>query len=342
MAGGRGGRRTYVRDGRGRFASTGTTRSRPAPKRAATRGTNRLTRDNAGRIAGVGRNGATARGGRLRTAAGNQRATQTARLARQGGTIAKPKGLKPGALKPRAAKPATRRSPATSRLRPGELMNAVARPVNTMAKPKRGENPFHLFAGPKHVEKNLRIAEEWARQRGIRTYRFDGTQRSDGTGNRIAEAGYGQKNMGLNQSHPFWQSPRRTTLEGRRSGWWSSSSPTAILYHEAGHTRDTGGKQRWLRMEKDGKGSKAFEWKAVAGGGGPATRLRRAWQMRDLAGRVSGYARKDPGEFIAETYAGLRTGRRYDYQVMRAYREAMGLPATPPARRRSRIRRPKP
>jgi hypothetical protein len=43
------------------------------------KGTNRLTRDNAGKITSVGGTGATARGGRLRTAAGNQRATQTAK-----------------------------------------------------------------------------------------------------------------------------------------------------------------------------------------------------------------------------------------------------------------------
>ncbi len=63
---------------------------------------------------------------------------------------------------------------------------------------------------------------------------------------------------------------------------------------------------------------------------------------RSLAKRVSQYATTNPAEFIAETYAGLRTGRRYDFQVMRAYREAMGLSPNPAARRRSRVRRPKP
>jgi hypothetical protein len=78
----RGTRRTsYVRDNRGRFASTpgGGAPKRPPAKRAS-RGTNRLTRDNSGRITSVGGNGATARGGRLRTGAGNLRARQTDRL----------------------------------------------------------------------------------------------------------------------------------------------------------------------------------------------------------------------------------------------------------------------
>ena len=56
----------------------------------------RYARDNRGRFSSTG---ATARGGRLRTAAGNKRATQTKKLS--GGkvdTIGKPKGLKPGSL----------------------------------------------------------------------------------------------------------------------------------------------------------------------------------------------------------------------------------------------------
>jgi hypothetical protein len=72
------------------------------------RGTNRLTRDNAGRITSAGGEGATARGGRLRTAAGNLRATQTAKIkgAAKASTIAKPKGGNPG-----PAKVATRKRP---------------------------------------------------------------------------------------------------------------------------------------------------------------------------------------------------------------------------------------
>jgi len=76
-------RRTYVRDGRGRFASTGTTtaKAKPAARRAQ-RGTNRITRDNSGKITGVGKNGATVRGGRLRTGAGNQRGAVLDRMKR--------------------------------------------------------------------------------------------------------------------------------------------------------------------------------------------------------------------------------------------------------------------
>jgi hypothetical protein len=85
--------RTYKRDANGRFAGGGgSTRSgRPAAK-PVSRGKNRITRDNAGRIASVGGEGATARGGRLRTAAGNKRAVQTARIKGAGGKLRKPVG----------------------------------------------------------------------------------------------------------------------------------------------------------------------------------------------------------------------------------------------------------
>jgi len=64
----------------------------------------KYTRDNNGRFASTG-TGATARGGRLKTASGNKRKTQTAKMtgSKTASTIAKPKGLKPGTLKPKAA-----------------------------------------------------------------------------------------------------------------------------------------------------------------------------------------------------------------------------------------------
>ena len=60
----------------------------------------RYARDNRGRFASSG-SGATARGGRLRTAAGNKRKTQTMQAsAAPKGTIGKPRGLKPQSAKP--------------------------------------------------------------------------------------------------------------------------------------------------------------------------------------------------------------------------------------------------
>lgn len=63
----------------------------------------RYTRDNRGRFASAG-SGATARGGRLKTAGGNKRQTQTMTAkAAVKGTVGKPRGLKPGSIKPKPA-----------------------------------------------------------------------------------------------------------------------------------------------------------------------------------------------------------------------------------------------
>jgi hypothetical protein len=93
-------KRTYVRDANGRFASTGGGGPRrPAVKAAPTRAGNRLNRDNAGKITGIGRDGALARGGRIRTASGNRRATQTAKIkGAVGAVIGKPRNMMPGAM----------------------------------------------------------------------------------------------------------------------------------------------------------------------------------------------------------------------------------------------------
>ena len=75
----------------------------------------RYTRDNRGRFSSTG---ATARGGRLRTAAGNKRATQTTKISgsKASGTVAKPKGLKPGAIKVKSQVSSARQA-ATDRLK---------------------------------------------------------------------------------------------------------------------------------------------------------------------------------------------------------------------------------
>lgn len=66
----------------------------------------RYVRDNRGRFATTASGGATARGGRLRTAAGNKRATQTIEAPGRTGVIGKPRGLAPGSIKPKP-KPAS-------------------------------------------------------------------------------------------------------------------------------------------------------------------------------------------------------------------------------------------
>jgi len=94
---------------------------------------NRLNRDNAGRISGIGRNGATVRGGRLKTAKGNRRATQLALMKAAGfrsGTIAKGgRGISGPVARSLAAARAAggRKAAGLSRARPGQEQRAMQR-----------------------------------------------------------------------------------------------------------------------------------------------------------------------------------------------------------------------
>ena len=135
--------RTYKRDGNGRFAgggggSSGGGSKRPAAK-TVSRGVNRLTRDNAGKITSVGGSGATARGGRLRTAAGNKRAMQTAKVS-GGSRVGTMKGKvkrDPGAMsKVGATKPASRKEQLAAG---AKKRNAQADRIDAKVKKLEGE-----------------------------------------------------------------------------------------------------------------------------------------------------------------------------------------------------------
>jgi len=140
-------RRTYKRDSNGRFAGGGGTgRQRPASK-PAPRGRNRLTRDNSGRITGTG-DGATARGGRLRTGAGNLRATQTARLKGQGGKVRRPVGG--GGVKPVG----WMQSPDARRVRTANAESRSAMANRLTSLPKTARRSIYKKADP--IEQNQR------------------------------------------------------------------------------------------------------------------------------------------------------------------------------------------
>jgi hypothetical protein len=97
----------------------------------------------------------------------------------------------------------------------------------------------------------------------------------------------------INEGAKFWSDPRAEMRAMRRSGHISTSNPKGVIAHESAHAND--------RFVSD-KG-----WQSAGN--------------QRLAGRVSRYATKDSREFVAETRAGLETGRKYDHNVMRAYRQ---------------------
>lgn len=97
------------------------------------RGTNRLTRDNAGRITSVGGDGATARGGRLRTASGKQRATVTAKGIGKApaGTVGRSGKVKAPRQSDATVMGGTSRIPASQR--PGSITNTLRGTLRSLA-----------------------------------------------------------------------------------------------------------------------------------------------------------------------------------------------------------------
>lgn len=247
----------------------------------------RYTRDKRGRFASVG---ATARGGRLTRQSGSRYDTQTRSISggQPAGTV----------TRGRAAQPDD--APARQRVR-GNF-----RPRNTMAKPQSGGAEF----GRDRV-RNLAAADAVARRHGatFEPVTFTRAQQRSGTKAYVItdKQGTTYPNVYVNKDSKAWENPRRAAISSRRSGQFSTSHPAGVVLHEVGHIKN--------------------------GVGGPSFRqVDRTLQRRgakqpgaaDVARRVSRYAATNRDEFVAETFAGLRTGRRYDHQVMRAYRAATG------------------
>lgn len=307
--------RTYKRDSNGRFAggggaSGGGGKSRPATKQLQ-RGTNRLTRDNAGRITSVGGSGATAYGGRIRTASGKRRATTVAKGIAKApkGTVVKPRGLKADKnalvkaqtnqrLRARATTRNTNKSndkitsnkPPLARAR----VRANFRPQNTMANFAPDKTKY--FKNQKG--KNIAIFESIAKRGGANAQTV--TKRKMALAPAMAF-----KPMNLvrfNKASDFYANPRQAMRAQRQMGQLSTTDPRGVAFHELGH----------LRQRK--KSENIFTQREFS-----------SPKNARLATRVSKYAATNANEFAAETYAGLKTGRRYDYQVMRAYRQEMGL-----------------
>ena len=124
----------------------------------------RYVRDNRGRFATTG---ATARGGRLATASGNKRATQTTELSggKASGTISKPKGLKPGAIKAKpqassAAKPTTRKEQlAAGAQRRNAQADRIDAKVKALEGQYRGKDAAFYTQGAKPAGRDRMIAK---------------------------------------------------------------------------------------------------------------------------------------------------------------------------------------
>ena len=192
----------------------------------------RYARDNRGRFAPKG-TGATARGGRLKTAGGNKRQTQTMQAsAAPKGTISKPKGLKPDKsalvkaqtnqrLRSRAAAraAATPSSPKPKRV----LVKANARPENLFSRATRSTLGYGTDA-----KANVANARKVAEAAGVRT-----ALKSNKRSSSVASvSGRTPNQIDFNASHPSWANPRKQALKERRVNLFSTAKAghVCLLY----------------------------------------------------------------------------------------------------------------
>jgi hypothetical protein len=128
-------------------------------------------------------------------------------------------------------------------------------------------------------------------------------------GNRVyASYSSAHKKIYINEKHPSWSDLNAARIESERLraiGWFSSGDPHATIHHEVGHAlhhRDVG-------MDEFRRLSKGF-FNATT---------------KDHIGKVvSEYASTDPLEFVAEVYAGIKTGRVYPDDIMEFYAKLKG------------------
>lgn len=120
--------------------------------------TRKYSRDNKGRFASTG-TGATARGGRLLTAKGNKRKTQTMTATGQKGVLAKPKGLKPGAIKPKAAATTRKGQLAAGAQRRNAQANRIDAKVKALEGQYRSKDAAFYTQGAKPAGRDRMIAK---------------------------------------------------------------------------------------------------------------------------------------------------------------------------------------
>jgi hypothetical protein len=197
--------RTYRRDSNGRFSGGGGGSAKKGV-RTATRGTNRLTRDNAGRITSVGGQGATARGGRLRTAAGNKRGAVVARIGgKQSGVVGKAKGARSAAPKKTSAK---------YKLTPSRLNEKLAEYDHSRAMRAISSNTSPFPEGGKRRKQTIKTARSAERFR--QSLQAEATRLYREVGKDWAKA----------RVAAFSMRPRYSTKQGVRRVWGPRTNPS--------------------------------------------------------------------------------------------------------------------
>ena len=142
-------------------------------------------------------------------------------------------------------------------------------------------------------------------------------------------AAYSSKDDALviNPAKKIWNDAKAHAQQQREAGWWSSGDELHIVTHEIGHQAHFKG-----IGEEGYQISNRLPVLPLGPSGKPLPRgsVSReifSWQEQ-TAEQVSRYAMTSQGEFVAEVFAGIRSGNVYSDDIMAVYR-AYGGPELP-------------
>ena len=106
--------------------------------------------------------------------------------------------------------------------------------------------------------------------------------------NEIAIATNGK--IYINKTSKLLSYPEKNMTAQYKSKWLSTDKPEGIIHHEIAHIKF---------KQRDNFYTSSHS---------------------DIAEKVSRYARRNPKEFISETYAAIKTGKKYSKDVMNLYK----------------------
>ena len=132
---------------------------------------------------------------------------------------------------------------------------------------------------------NISATIAWGEKNGIKIVSHDIKN------NSVAMASPSNNVVYINKNSDFWKDPVTKQKIAYESGHLSTANPLHTVLHESAHLKYKNPGHNWLNKEYQTK----------------------------IAGQVSRYAKTNPTEFVAETYAGLKSGKKYSKDVMQLY-----------------------
>ena len=198
------------------------------------------------------------------------------------------------------------------RRRQAKGLNAAAARVS---KVQEGLFATHLQAAPPSAQaphpKWVRAAVRWAEKHGAKVEVAGQHEFPPG-----AAASYNWRTdvIKINKDHSGWKDPAAAATKAYERGWLSSDHPAHYITHELGHRahRDAVGYDKLPRAEQA---------RVLDGFRQPVHEQLRA----KIESTVSKYAASSKVEFVAESYAALKAGRKLDPVLLRYYKHLGGV-----------------